>query len=161
MKAFVCASAVLFALAVSIAVGQQSRQAGGGKVESVGARQPRQPSGVGILGERLGFYLTIEGTRAERGKVGTRTLLVDTVGGKKLAKPVAIWVENLDLPAEQRCVLKGYESGRMIGQPPAVAAAAREQGRKEPDGPQAGWQWQPYFVALIVVEPKGLVLRNK
>jgi hypothetical protein len=126
-------------------------------VESTG---PRQPSGVGVLGERLGAYLAIEGTRAERGKVGVRTLLVDAIGGKKLAKPVAIWVENLDLPAEQRCVLKGYESGRMIGTPPAVFAAAKEQGR-EVSGSQAVWQWQPYFVALIVVEPEGLVLRKK
>jgi hypothetical protein len=48
----------------------------------------------------------------------------------------------------------------MIGTPPAVFAAAKEQGR-EVDGSQAVWQWSPYFVALIVVEPKGLELRKK
>src|SRR2546425_5049390 len=114
MKGFVCASAVLFALAIPLAVGKAPPPPGGGKVEAAG---PRQPGGV--LGDQLGEYLTVEGVRAEGGKVGTRTLLVDTVGGKKLAKPVPVWVHNLDLPAKQRCVLKGYESGEMIGTPPA------------------------------------------
>src|SRR5262249_41414187 len=113
------------------------------------------------LGYQLGKYLTIEGVRAEEGKVGSRTLLVDTVSGKKLDKPVAVWVNNLDLPAKQRCVLKGYETGKMIGTPPAVLEAAKEQGGKNVEARQAVWQWYPYFVALIVVEPKGLELPKK
>lgn len=158
MKRFVCsgvmgASAVLCLLAIPRAVGQPPPPSGGGKVVAVG---PRQPGGV--LGDQLGEYLTVEGVRAEGGKVGTRTLLVDKVGGKKLAKPVPVWVHNLELPAKQRCVLKGYESGEMIGTPPAVLAAAKEQGRKDVGEGQALWQWRSYFVALIVVEPKGLEL---
>jgi len=150
MKGLVCASAVLFALAIPLAVGQPPPPPGGGKAEAAG---PRQPGGV--LGGQLGEYLTVEGTRGDGGKAGTRTLLVDTVGGKRLATPVAIWVDNLDLPAKRRCVLKGYESGGMIGTPPAVVAAAKERG-KDAGVAQAVWQWRPYFVALIVVEPKGL-----
>ena len=83
MKRLVCVSAVLSALAIPLAVGQPPPPPGGGKVEAAGRRQPG-----GILGEQLGEYLTLEGTRAEGGKVGTRTLLVDTIGGKKLAKPI-------------------------------------------------------------------------
>jgi hypothetical protein len=46
----------------------------------------------------------------------------------------------------------------MIGTPPAALAAAKEQGRTDVNQPQKAWQWWPYFVALIVVEPKGLEL---
>jgi hypothetical protein len=127
---------------------------GGGKVIA-----PLTPTGK--LGSYLGEYLTIEGVRAEVGKVGKKTLIVDTVGGKKLDKPIHIWVHNLELPAEKRCVLKGYESGEMIGTPPAVIAAAKEQGRTDVGESQAAWQWHSHFVVLIVVEPKGLEVREK
>jgi hypothetical protein len=152
----VCASAALGVLAVPLAVGQPPPAPGGRAVEAAG---PREPGGV--LGARLGEYLTVEGVRAEDGKVGTHTLVVDTVGGRKLARPVPIWAHNLDLPAGKRCVLKGYESGEMIGTPPAVLAAAREQGRTDVGEGQAAWQWHPHFVALIVVEPKGLEIPKK
>jgi hypothetical protein len=43
----------------------------------------------------------------------------------------------------------------MIGVPPAVYSAAKELGREGvPMGP-AAWQWQAYFVVLVVVEPNG------
>src|SRR5437764_4816354 len=111
MKGFVycgvvCATAVLCALAIPLAIGQPPPRPGSAKVEAAGPRQPG-----GLLGRQLGAYLTVEGVQAEGGKVGTRTLLVDTIGGKRLDKPVPVWVHNLDLPAKQRCVLKGYESG--------------------------------------------------
>src|SRR5262245_19016778 len=130
---------------------------GGGKVIAA----PPMPAGK--LGTYLGEYLTIEGVRAElaQGKVGKQTLIVDTVGGKKLDKPIHMWVQNLELPAEKRCVLKGYELGEMIGTPPAVIAAAKEQGRTDVGASQAAWQWRPYFVVLIAVEPKGLEVREK
>lgn len=117
--------------------------------------RPRGPEG--ILNNRLGAYLTIEGVRAEGFKTGTRTFLVDTVNGKKLPKPVSIWVQNLDLPPRKRCVLKGYENGKMIGTAPAEAAAAKEQGKRFIPV-QANWQWAPYFVVLIVKAPKDLRL---
>ena len=149
--AVVCAAGVVIALASPPAVGQPASD--GGRRDVAG--RPLPPHG--ILGDHLGPYLTVEGVRAEGTFVGRQTLLVDIVNGRRLEKPVHIWVNNLLLPGEKRCVMKGYESGEMIGKPPAVEAAAKEQGK--PVGHvQAGWQWKPHFVALIVVEPKGLEL---
>ena len=64
---------------------------------------------VGSLGQRLGDYVTIEGVRLDAGKTGASTLRVDTVNGRKPPEPVVIWVENLKLPKDKRCKLKGYE----------------------------------------------------
>ena len=89
----------------------------------------------------------------ERGKVGTRTLLVDTVNGQKLAEPVGVWIDNVKhpgLPKETRCVIRGYESGEMIGVPFAVAEA------ENIPVPQAAWQFRRYFIMTSVVEPESL-----
>jgi hypothetical protein len=112
-----------------------------------------------VLGKPFGAYLTIEGVRAERGMVGPRDMIVDTIDGERLAKPVHVNVRNAVLPAGQRCVLKGYESGEMIGLPPAVDEAAKELGL-EARPMQAGWQWFPQFVVLIAVEPKDLEIEG-
>jgi hypothetical protein len=126
-----------------------------------------------LLRDQLGTYLTIEGVKAEGGKIESGTLLVDTVDGKKLDMPISLvirgaYVANdnlqparLDLPAKQRCVFKGFESGEMSGVAPAVQAAVAEQGWKEVPMSSAPWQWRPYFVALIVDEPEGLELRKR
>jgi hypothetical protein len=114
---------------------------------------------TGSLGQPLGRYLTVEGLRVEDGKVGVRTLRVDTVNGQKLREPVFIWIENVDLPEGGRCVLKGYENCRMIGVPPAVVEAARESGKRV-ILPQAGWQMQMFFVATSVVSPNGLRIKE-
>lgn len=106
----------------------------------------------GRLGHPLGTYLTIEGMRSEHGKTGVRTLAVETVNGKSLPEPVGIWIENVaELPEGTRVVLKGYESGRMIGIPPEVMA-------KEPrvNGSQASWQFQTYFLVTSVEEAESL-----
>jgi hypothetical protein len=129
------------------------------------AVRPRQPGG--LLGDRLGEYMTIEGVLAEGVKLETGTVLVDTVNGKKLDKPVAIVVRvrgfdatRFDLPvayvmpAERRVILKGYESGEMIGVPPGVHEAAKELGRKEVPVSPVPWQWRPHFVAYIISGPK-------
>jgi hypothetical protein len=139
------------------AIGQPAVGPGGGKVEASGPGiRPLIP--VGILGVHLGQYVTIEGVRDEEGTFKeTQTLLVDTIGGKKLDKPIHLRVNNVKLPAKKRCVFKGYESGEMWGIPPAVHEAAKEQGRTVGDV-QAAWQWHPHFMVLIVVEPKGLEL---
>lgn len=125
-------------------------------------RRPELRSGivpVGSLGQPLGRYLRIEGVRGEGFKAGVSTLLVDTVDGQKLREPVPIWVENVDLPGLQRCVLKGHENCRMIGLPPAVEEAARESG-EEVSLPQAKWQMQMYFVAASIVSPKEIRVRQ-
>ncbi len=115
-----------------------------------------QETPAGKLGFALGTYLRIEGSRVEGPKTGGRTLRVDTVNGKKLDASVEIGIDNVDsLPAGTRCILRGYETGQMIGTPPAVEQAAKEQG-KEISRPQAMWQFFRYFVILSVVEPKEL-----
>ena len=114
------------------------------------------PTIEGRLGHPLGTYLTIEGIRAEEGKVGTHSLLVDTVNGAKIAAPVSIWIDNLKnpgLPNAQRCVVRGYESGRMIGIPDSVLAAEKR------NAPQAGWQFNRYFIVTSIVEPKSIEMK--
>lgn len=113
------------------------------------ARADDIPSGR--LGHPLGTYLTIEGVRAEEGKVGVNTLLVDTVNGKRLGAPICIWVENVDsLPKDTRCIVRGYESGKMIGVPFEVAK------KEQLPLPQAGWQFFRYFIVTSIAEPKDL-----
>jgi hypothetical protein len=108
----------------------------------------------GRLGYALGTYLKIEGVKMAEGfKTGNRTLIVDTVDGKKLTEPIQVWVENVvSLPESMRCILKGYETGGLIGLPPAVEEAAKEEG-KSVNLPQAVWQFRRWFVVLSVVEP--------
>jgi hypothetical protein len=108
---------------------------------------------MGNLGYPVGTCVQIEGVRLEHSKVGTRTLAVDTICGEKLSKPVAVWIDNVKgqgLPASERCVLRGYESARMIGIPGEVAKA------ENLPVPQAMWQLQRYFIVTSVVEPKEL-----
>jgi hypothetical protein len=108
----------------------------------------------GGLGHPLGTYLTIEGVRAEQLMWGF-PMRVDTVNGKKLEKQIEVWVSNVDLPKDARCILRGYETGSMIGTPPAVIEAAKEDG-KDVTLPQVGWQFHRVFIVLSVVEPKDL-----
>jgi hypothetical protein len=106
----------------------------------------------GLLGHRLGTYLTIEGVRATTGPY-IRTLLVDTVNGKKLDAPIPMWVENAKypgLPEKERCIIRGYETGQMIGAPDEVLRA-----EKLP-APQAGWRVHRYFIITSVVQPASL-----
>jgi hypothetical protein len=108
---------------------------------------------MGNLGYRVGTYLQVEGVREEHGKVGTGTLRVDTINGEKIATPVSIWIENVKgsgLPSSKRCVVRGYESARMIGLPDDVAKA------ENLPIPQAMWQMARYFIITSVVEPKEL-----
>ena len=106
---------------------------------------------AGRLGHPIGTYLRIEGVRAEHGKVGNRSLLVERVGERSLSSPTEIWLDNLPLPKDTRCVLRGYETGRWIGVPPEVEAA----GALEPQ--QALWQFWRYFIVTSVEEPPALV----
>jgi hypothetical protein len=153
----------LCAMAISIAAAEPQvgpgAAPGDAKVKTV---RPRSPGG--LFTDQLGTYLTIEGVRAVGLKIETPALLVDMLDGKKLDKPIAITVQNIpDLPSKQRCVLKGYELGKMIGRPPAEYDAAKEQGQNAEDlvkGDALTWQWRPYFVVLKVVEPKALEPRK-
>jgi hypothetical protein len=86
----VCAGFVLGACAFSTTAGQPPT--GVDNADDVVPIGPRQPGGS--LRNRTGIYLTIEGVRAERGKYESNTLLVDTVDGKKLDKPIPLVIRG-------------------------------------------------------------------
>jgi hypothetical protein len=163
----VCLVASLSAHFLPLASGQLPVATGGITAQPT---RPREPGGK--LGDQIGVYRTIEGVRSVGGKVETGTLLVDTVDGRKLDKPIPLVVRGgvivnqniqesvLRFPEDQRFVFKGFETGEMIGVPPAVEIAAQEQGWTEIPVSAAGWSWRPYFVALVAVEPKGFELRR-
>lgn len=108
---------------------------------------------IGRLGYRIGTLLTIEGTRAEKGKVGTQTLAVDTVNGFKLAKAVSVWIENVELPGEHRCVFKGYETGGWVGTPDEVVKDTEKPTEQVP------FHFKFSFVVTSVLSPKNLKLQ--
>ena len=111
---------------------------------------------TGRLTDRLGELITIEGklpANARGGKGRASSLRVDTIDGVKLEKPRGIQITGFRIPPNKRCVLKGYETGAMIGTPPAVLQAAKELGQEPPDISQAAYQWYTKFVVLIVVAP--------
>jgi hypothetical protein len=124
--------------------------------------RPQVPGGV--LSDLIGTYQTIEGLRYEgNSKVESNTMIVDTLNGKKLDKPIQVLIRNVQLPAKQRCVLKGYELGEMIGRPPAEYDAARDRGEDAEElakRDQTVWRWRPYFVVLIAAKPDGLEVRQ-
>jgi hypothetical protein len=144
---------VLFALVAGVSASVLVR----GSEQKQGRGPMRLDDGIpiGTLGHRLGDYLTIEGVRENEMKVSDKTIWVDTVNGKKLRERVLIEVENVSFDATSRNVLKGYESFRMAGPPPAWIAFEKEQGRN-PMLPPTVWRVNPFFVALDVVKPPAL-----
>lgn len=122
--------------------------------------EPRQPGGN--LSNDVGRYLTIEGVVYDgSGKVESNSLVVDTVNGKKLEKSAIVLIKNVRLPLKERCVLKGYELGEMIGSPPALREAVEEQGGKYEEQSSAVWRWRPYFIVLSAAKPDGLMKQSK
>lgn len=118
---------------------------------------------IGRLGFPLGSYITIEATRVVPGTilVSTNTYIIDVVNGHKLPVPLVMQIDGLEklipnvlkLPAKHRVVLRGYETMQMIGQAPAIAAAAKEADKPAPPQPQKLWQVSCSFVALRVASP--------
>lgn len=111
---------------------------------------------IGSLGKPLGTYVTIEGKRYPHRVEGSQwVLVVSKVDGKKLAKPVNLWIDNIGrMSAKGQIVLKGYENARMVGVPPAYATASREDHEKPPAWtlrPNVKWQMELYFTVLKVV----------
>lgn len=147
----VCLAVILSSLFASLATG---------RAIITDAPMPRTPGG--LLSDSLGLLLTIEGVK-ELNPTWTndQTLVVQKLNGKPLAKPVSIWIENLELKKHQSYVLKGYENGTMIGTPPAIEVFATQQGRKLETVSQTAWQWRTHFVVLSVVESKGIGLRKE
>ena len=110
---------------------------------------------LGKLGQPLGTALTIEGVRQKHGKCAGSFLVVDTVNDQKLAKVVSIWIRNSKnlLPADTRCVFEGYETGSMVGEPPAL-----RKGRLESTA-QVNWQFWRTFVITSVIVPQSLEIK--
>lgn len=108
---------------------------------------------IGVLGLHFGTFAIVEGHRAiGRGIRGTQHLRVTKINGKSLETPVNIWIENAgSLPADTQIILRGYESGRFVGQPTDVAA--RENWTTAP----AMFQFQHYFIISSIVEPAELM----
>ena len=78
---------------------------------------------------------------------------MDTIGGEKIKEPIDIEIEGVKggrLPPDKRCVIRGYESVRMIGLPDEVAKA------EHLSESQAAWQMQRYVVMTSALEPKEL-----
>ena len=114
---------------------------------------------IGSLGSPLGTRLEITGVAADGFKIETGTLRIDSVDGRMLDPPVDLWIENIDLP-KGRIIIRGYETGRMIGVPPAVVAEAEAAG-KEVAVPQWPWQFRLHFVVTSAVEPSDLKIKSR
>jgi hypothetical protein len=115
----------------------------------------------GLLGHRLGTYLTIEGVRVPPVPRGFYTLTwfrVYAVNGKKLEKPIDIDASNTKFEADTEYVLHGYETGQMVGFPEEVAEHEPEHPRRNLD--QTFWHFGTWFVVTSVVEPEGIHLEE-
>ena len=111
-----------------------------------------KPSSDGVLGHPLGTHLKIEGKRyvdANHPGAFPNSMVVDTVNGRSLARPIAIEIANVPfVPTDTRCIVSGYESGKMVGLPVAVAHAEG----LEPA--QVIWQFYNFFVLTSVQQPE-------
>ena len=157
MRAIVVKKLISFAFAIVVGANANG-QAPGIVPPNSEASIERPPSGM--LTDAIGQLITIEGLSPDDAKLkknGSARFQVDTVNGVKLEKPRKVRVGGLEIPRNIRCILKGYETGKMVGTPPAVTQAAEELGQKYIDGRQmAGYGWSTHFVVLIIVEPQAL-----
>ena len=113
---------------------------------------------MGRLGYPLGSYLTIEGSESpDRFKGVDHLLVVDKVNGKNLAKPIGVelrHVESPELPAHERCIVRGYETGWMEGIPEEVVKA-----ENIPTFQTRVWGFARVFMVTSVIEPESLKVR--
>ncbi len=121
---------------------------------------------IGILGYRIGEYLTLEGVK-EKGvfKAGGR-LVVEKINGEVLAKPIAIGLQNVSLPDDQRVVVKGCEIFQIYGNP-ADYWRKKEMGEPVSDwslaqrgGKMSECHVSHGFVVVKVVTPVGLKIQE-
>lgn len=101
---------------------------------------------LGILGYKLQVSLTIEGVKEAwnlKKKTHVRMMLIDTVNGKKLEKPVHLYIKNVNtdtLEAGVRCIFQGFQSGEWGGC----------------DGCATPRQFLHYFIVTSIKSPKSL-----
>lgn len=115
--------------------------------------QPAQPHGR--LGHPFGTWLHVECVRNAHGKVGPHDVLIERIDGHICEPPIAMSLENLAVPPGERIQLAGYETGRWIGMPDAVAMA------ENLPTTQAAWQFAHSFVVTSVHAPESLVRAAK
>lgn len=104
---------------------------------------------VRMFEEPLGTKLTLTGHRfgnsSRPSMMGGGNFRVETVNGRKLKQPLALWVNEVKtLPSGAFRKLIGYETGGMIGAP---SFANREYGTQM----QAGWQFRVELKVLRVL----------
>jgi len=97
---------------------------------------------IGKLGKPLGTYLTIQGVPADRPLMMSNPLVVDTIDGVTLGKPILVEVKT-DIPFKGRNIvrLRGYEDGGMVSTP-------MDPEDKNADMPQAPYGFRVWFVGV-------------
>src|ERR1043166_818351 len=80
---------------------------------------------LGQFGSPLGSYLKLEGKRQGTAMHNAMNVagdfLVERVNGVKLATPRMMWIDQVaKYPEGTDCLVRGYESGEMIGVPAEV-----------------------------------------
>ena len=105
----------------------------------------------GLLGHPVGTYLTIEGVAGQT-KGGIR-VLVEAVNGQSLSSEIYIQVNSIYVTQKTRCKIKGYETGGMVGEPPALKQLAPNRNIRFQ---QSQWQFWRYFVPMSIEYPEEL-----
>jgi hypothetical protein len=98
---------------------------------------------IGVLGQPLGSPLVISGVKEDR--MGMNPLVVEEIGGVRLAKTVMIEIQGAPLKTGVRYRLEGFEGGIFSGptQP----------------GAQQVFGYRPFFVVTKVIEARALEAR--
>lgn len=113
---------------------------------------------IGHFGIPIGQYIIIEGKRSKTDNLATtsNTLSVEKLNGKTLKIPADIKLDDIDSLNEGVVyVLKGYETGGMIGIPPPNEIARRQGGQME-----FGLRFQVSFKIVESVTPGNLKLKT-
>ena len=108
----------------------------------------------GLLGYPVGTYLTIEGVAGQT-KGGIR-VLVETVNGQPLTSKTYIHINSIYVTEKTRCKIKGYETGAMAGEPPAINQSGAESDPKWQLTQLNKWQFWRYFVPMSIDYPEKL-----
>jgi len=105
---------------------------------------------IGSLGNPLGRYVTIEGTKPAKALMMANPMEIDAVDGKVLAAPILMEIHGAaGLPEGTRCILHGYETGALVSTPddPAVKGAP---------APQASYRFAVWFEVTEIKSPETL-----
>lgn len=154
---------LFFIAAVMVAAMSVTRADKGPSTEPMQLQPMRLQIGmvpVGTLGIPIGQLVLLEGTRIDGNKYGDRTMKIEKINGKAVTSPMEISINNVHLPKNQRCVIRGYETMYMRGSPPAYEQLAKLKKQPPPPQPQMGWQVFCEFVALEAVEPQSLKIEK-